>query len=191
MPAVAGDEAGRLRTADITASSSARTVTVGSLSPVEAELFEESTDLDSDELYTLTSARAVFIGRRGGVGTGRVAPVGACPGINAAADGRRVELEPVRGGWIAAAAEEGDASAMGPAIFRVVPAVEVAGAAATAGAGRGARCRSSSRGGPWGRRSTAPPPARDADAADERPASFRSRIPSRAGASAWNPGEEH
>ena len=54
MPAVAGDEAGRLWTADITASSSARTVTVGSLSPVEAELFEESTDLDSDELYALT-----------------------------------------------------------------------------------------------------------------------------------------
>ena len=63
MPTAAGDVAGRLRTADFTASSSALTVTVGSLSSVETELVEEPTDLDSDALSTLASECAVSTGR--------------------------------------------------------------------------------------------------------------------------------
>ena len=77
MPAAAGDEVGRLRAADITASSSTRTVAGGSLSPIEAELVEESTDLDADELSTLTSACVVSTGRLGGAGAERQPPSGA------------------------------------------------------------------------------------------------------------------
>jgi hypothetical protein len=135
--------AGRLKTEDLTASSSARTVPVGSLSSVEVELVDEPTELDSGVLSTLASERAASTGRRGGFGTGRVAPAGACPGTKAAADGRRVEQEPARGGWIAAAAEGGGASAMRVVLFSVAPAVEAVGVAVTTGADRGVRYRSS------------------------------------------------
>jgi hypothetical protein len=193
MPAAAGNEAGRPRSADITASSIARTVTVGSLSPVEAELVEAPTDLDSDEVPTLTSARAVFIGRLGGVGTGRESPVGTSPGTKAAADGRRVGQ--ARGGGIATAAGRGGASAMRPRNRTVASVVEAAKSTATAGAAWGARCQSPTRGSPEGRSSPAPPSARDAEAADERPAisrarSFRTRSSSHASISARDSGEE-
>jgi hypothetical protein len=63
MLTAVGDVTGRPKTASFTASSSALTVTVGSLSSVEIELVEESMDLDSDALSTLASERAACSGR--------------------------------------------------------------------------------------------------------------------------------
>ena len=98
MPAAAGDRAGRLKTEDLTASSSARTVPVGSLSSVDVELIDEPTELDSGMLSTLASERAASTGRQGGAEAGRLTPEGSRPGTKAAADGRRVELGPKRVG---------------------------------------------------------------------------------------------
>ena len=72
-----------------------------------------------------------------------MASVGSHPGTKAAADGRRVELGPVRVGWVAAAFEGGGASAMRLVLVSAALSVEAARVATVVGTGRGMRRRSS------------------------------------------------